>query len=105
MAAGRPTAGLHHIDHLEGSPDSKLRLKAIVTTLMGEQTIVEVCRELGIGSSRFHAMRHEALQAAVFRLEPHAPGRKPGRGEPDEALSELQRRAAALETELVEWPQ
>src|SRR5262245_13051992 len=101
MPAGRPTAGLHHIDQLEGSTDSKLRLKAILTTLTGEQTIVDACETLGIRCSRFHVMRHEALQAAISRLERHAPGRKPKAKAVDSALADLRRRTSMLEQDLV----
>jgi transposase-like protein len=102
MPGGRPPHRLQHIERLEGSWNSKRRLKAIVATLSGEQTIVEACRDLGIGPSRFHAMRCEALQAALERIEPHAPGRKPSRTEPDASqLAALSERVAALETELI----
>jgi hypothetical protein len=77
MRSGRPAEGLEHIDRLDGSFEAKRRMKTIVLTLAGEMTVVEACRRLGVGSSRFHVVRREALQAAVERLEPHAAGRPP----------------------------
>jgi len=75
MPAGRPTEGLEHIDRVHGSFEAKLRMKAIVSSLLGEVTVVESCERIGIRPSRFHVIRHEALQAAVERLEPHRAGR------------------------------
>ena len=73
-----------------------------MATLSGEQTIAAACQELSIGASRFHEMRQEGLQAAVDRLEPHPPGRKPTPLEADASqLHALTRRVAALETELI----
>jgi hypothetical protein len=75
MPPGRPTEGLEHIDRTHGSFEAKHRLKSIVLTLSGDLTVVEACERLGIGSSRFHLIRHGALQAAVEQLEAHPAGR------------------------------
>lgn len=102
MLAGRPAEGLEHIDRLSASPRAKQRLKAVVATLHGDVTIGEACDRLGVHASRFHEMRHEALQAAADRLEPKPSGRKP-RSDP-KGPSELEKtktRIAELETELV----
>lgn len=102
MPAGRPTDGLRHIDSLEGSKDSKLRLKAIVATIMGEQRVVDACRALGLGSSRFHRLREQVLQAALAGLEPRPRGRRRRRTREETAkLRELRREAAMLRAELV----
>lgn len=101
MPAGRPTDGLRHIESLEGSEDSKLRLKAILATLAGDQTIVEACHLLGIGSSRFHKVRNQVLQAALERLQPRPRGRRRRTREDVRILSELRRDAAELKAELV----
>lgn|SRR5262245_38567618 len=101
MPAGRPTAGLHHIDALEGSTSSKLRLKAIVTTLAGDQSVVGACRTLGIGSSRFHLLREQALKAALASLEPRPPGRRRRRTrEETKRIRELRHEATELRAEL-----
>ena len=75
MPAGRPPEGLEHIDRVHGSFEAKQRLKTIVLSVLGDVTVVEACQRLKIGSSRFHVIRHAALQAAVERLEPHRAGR------------------------------
>ena len=75
MPAGRPPEGLEHIDRVHGSFEAKHRLKTIVLSLTGDVLVVEACERLLIGSSRFHVIRQEALQAAVERLEPHRSGR------------------------------
>lgn len=102
MPAGRPTDGLRHIDSLEGSKDSKLRLKAVVATLVGDQSVVEACRTLGIGSSRFHHLREQVLQTALAGLEPRPRGRRRRRTQEEiSKVRELRREAAALRDELV----
>ena len=102
MPAGRPTEGLRHIEALEGSSSSKRRLKAIVATLSGDQTVVDACCTLGIGSSRFHRLRHEVLEAALARLEPKPRGRRPRKSrEEAKVLAELRSTAAELRAELV----
>jgi len=66
-----------HVDGLSGSERAKLRLQTILKTLQGEMTVAEACRMLGIGESRFHALRNEWLQAALALLEPRPLGRPP----------------------------
>lgn len=102
MLAGRPAEGIEHIDHLSASHRAKQRLKAVVETLHGDVSIGEACDRLGVHASRFHEMRHEALQAAAERLEPRLPGRKrqPALGDPGE-LDRAKSRVAELEKELV----
>jgi hypothetical protein len=83
---GRPGKGSELVDGLEGSDGARLRLKLVIETLAGRMTVEEACRQLSIGESRFHAMRREALAAAVSGLEPSPAGRPPkGRTAPGEA--------------------
>lgn len=101
MPAGRPCEGLEHVDRLDGSFEAKRRMKAIVQTLSGEMGVMDACDGLGIGSSRFHVLRREALQAAVTRLEPRASGRRAR--EPfvsAERIETLEKRLKAQEEEL-----
>jgi len=101
MPAGRPTEGLEHIDHLHGSFEAKHRLKTIVLSMLGDVTVVEACTRLGIGSSRFHVVRREALQAAVERLEPHRAGRPPDGAHASSAqVRALEQRLAQSEVDL-----
>lgn len=74
---GRPVKGSGLVDGLDGSADAKLRLKLILETVSGKSTIEEACRELGIGESRFHAMREAALAKMLAGLEPSPAGRPP----------------------------
>jgi len=90
----RPIKGAALVDGLDGSEEAKLRLKVILETVAGKQTIVEACEELGISPSRFHALREQVLQSMVHGLETKAPGRPPKAADPAEleALLEEQRR-------------
>ena len=102
MPSGRPTEGLRHIDSLEGSTASKVRLKAIVATLSGEQSVVEACRATGLGSSRFHRLREQVLQDALAGLEPRPRGRRRRRTQEEiSKVRELRHEAAMLRAELV----
>jgi transposase len=70
---------------------AKLRLQTILKTLQGEITVAEACQKLGVGESRFHALRNEWLQAALELLEPRPLGRPPQAVSPDaEQLARLQ---------------
>jgi hypothetical protein len=72
---GRFPQGSEYIDKLDGEPEEKERLKAILATLSGEKRMLEVCAELGIGETRFHQLRATALQAALAALAPKPAGR------------------------------
>jgi transposase-like protein len=65
------------VESLAGSADAKRRVKLILATLAGERTIAEVCRELGVGETRFHELRQEILSAALAAAEPKPCGRPP----------------------------
>jgi transposase-like protein len=74
---GRKPLGAQLVDRLEGSEHAKLRLKVILETLAGRQTIPEACDALGIQESMLHRVRCEVLQTALDRLEPRPLGRPP----------------------------
>lgn len=101
MARGRPPLGANHVDGLEGPAASKDRLRTVLRTIRGEQTIAEACEELGIGESRFHVLRREALQGALDALGPRPAGR-PARDDPPEAarIRELEAQVGNLEEEV-----
>lgn len=75
MPAGRPTEGAEHVEKLEGDPNEKKRLKAILQVLAGEKSLKEACEELNISEARFHVLRRQALQSALDGLAPTPPGR------------------------------
>ena len=90
---GRKPLGAQLVDRLEGSEHAKNRLKVILETLAGRQTIPEACNELGIQESMLHRVRSEVLQTALGRLEPRPMGR------PSHAISPEDRRVIELEEE------
>jgi transposase-like protein len=80
---GRPVKGSALVDGLEGSAGAKLRLRLVIDSLSGKIAVEEACRQLGIGESRFHAMRQEALAGALSGLEPSPAGR-PAKPRPED---------------------
>jgi transposase-like protein len=81
------------VETLDGSSLAKERLRVVLRVLVGELTVEQGCKQLGIRPSRFHAMRQEVLQGGLDALEP-----KP-RGRPALAGTPAQQRIAALEDE------
>jgi transposase-like protein len=63
------------VDRLEGPEESKQRLRVILTTLTGELSVAEACRELGISETRLLQLRQRALEGALAALVPGPPGR------------------------------
>jgi hypothetical protein len=96
---GRPVKGSELVDGLEGSDGARLRLKLVIETLAGRMTVEEACRQLSIGESRFHAMRREALAAAVSGLEPSPAGRPP-KAKPQDDPERERFRAELLQAKL-----
>lgn len=99
MGRGRPPKGLSHIDSLSGDPESKKRLKVIITTLHGEMSIPEACTQLSLSESRFHEIRQRVLAGMLEGLEPRPPGRPPNPVESEE-VGALKRRIDFLREEL-----
>ena len=99
---GRPPLGAELVKDLpRGSKVARRRLAVILRTLSKEMTIESACAELGIGRSRFHAMRTRFLSEATGLLEPRPPG--PAAHEPTEAEREAERlrdRVQELEVEV-----
>ena len=98
---GRPPKGIGHVDGLKGPEQEKQRLRVILRTISGEQTVGEACRELGVSEARLHELRHRALQSALDGLLPGRPGR-PRIEEPEEAgqVRELVERMEDLDLDL-----
>jgi hypothetical protein len=102
VRTGRKPAGPQIAKRLEGSPAAKQRLEVILETITGQLTVPQACQQLGIGKSRFHALRNQTLQATLEALEPHPLGRPakpswPAQAEVDELQAELRRVRAELE--------
>jgi transposase-like protein len=102
VRTGRKPAGPQIAERLEGSPTAKQRLGVILETIAGQLTVPQACQQLGIGESRFHALRNQTLQATLEALEPRPLGRpskptSPEQAEVDELQAELRRLRAELE--------
>ena len=100
----RPTSGAGLMEPLPGTAEAKARLAAILATMSGEQSIPEVCGELGICEARFHALRKDFLAGALGLLEKRPAGRKPASENAPEAsaarLAELEDEVDNLRVEL-----
>ena len=90
---GRKPLAARHVDNLCGSERAKLRLQTILQTLQGQMTVAEACQMLGIGESRFYALRNQWLQESVELQEPRPLGR------PRQVVSPEQAEVARLEAE------
>lgn len=98
----RPNKGLGHVDGLTGNRQTKERLRAVLSTLLGVQSVDEVCKELGIRRTHFQELRARALGGAMAALEPRPPGRKPMPVPVTLAdVHALQQRVGELEREVV----
>ena len=77
MARGRKPNVADAVHHVQGTADAKARLKAILETLAGKQTVAQACGSLRIAERRFYKLRKRFLQAALLWFEPRGPGRPP----------------------------
>jgi hypothetical protein len=100
---GRWPDGPEYLDKLQGSLQTKERLKAILDTLYGQARLQEACAQLDISETRFHQLREAAMQAAVTAIEPRPSGR-PSRAASAQAeeIRMLQQRVRELEQALHE---
>lgn len=102
MRAGRKPLAAGHVVHLSGSELAKLRLTTILETMQGKLTVAEACARLGVGESRFHALRNQWLQEALALLEPRPLGR---RAKQTAAEAQMAQHVAALQAELCRFKQ
>jgi len=96
---GRIPAGPEYVEHLEGSPKAKERLRVILETMMGKWRVHEACERLGICEQRFRQLREALLQAALAGIEDQPAGR-PRRPEEPAATADLRQQLEVLQREL-----
>jgi hypothetical protein len=86
---------------LQGSPQAKRRLRAILQTLAQDQGVGQASAALDLTPQRFHMLRQQALQTALKALEPGRAGRPRKRPAPaPERLDALERENQRLRQEL-----
>jgi hypothetical protein len=101
MTRGRPPLGPEIVEHLQGSPEAKHRMRVILQTLAGDLSVPQACAELDISESRFHEMRGELLQQALEQLEAKPRGRPPDIPSEQEArIRQLQQQVQSLTADL-----
>ncbi|HEV3080351.1 MAG TPA: hypothetical protein VGY66_11250 [Gemmataceae bacterium] len=99
---GRRPAGPEYVDKLDGSAQSKKRLRMILETVAGRCTVQEACAQLELGEVRFNQLRQEALQGALATMEPKPAGRPRATTAEEEQVQALQRALADKDMELRE---
>ena len=97
---GRPGKGLGHVDPIDASEATKVRLKWILKTLNGEATVKEASEALEVSEARFAVLREQALSGALDALEPRPPGRPPTKDEETAEVKRLRRENRELLLEL-----
>jgi hypothetical protein len=75
MARGRPIIGVDLIERLDGPRALRRDVRIVLATIAGGLTIAQACAALGIGRSRFHALRWRVLAGALDALRPRPRGR------------------------------
>ena len=88
--------GARLVEHLEGPPESKERLKAMIETLAGILPVYEACERLGICEAMFYRQRMWALQKTLDALRPRPRGRR------RRERNEWERRCEAMAAEIAE---
>jgi hypothetical protein len=100
MTRGRPVVGADLIDRIEGPRVLRRRVRIILATLTGTLPIAQACAELGVGRTRFHALRWQVLAGAMDALKPRARGRPRRVPEVSPEVRALQDRIRELEIAL-----
>jgi hypothetical protein len=75
MARGRPIVGVDLIERLDGPRALRRDVRIVLATIAGGLTIAQACAALGVGRSRFHALRWRVLTGALEALRPRPRGR------------------------------
>jgi hypothetical protein len=66
---------LEYIHQLEGSAETKERVRAILQTMHGDLRVQEACRRLRLSASRFQQIREQFIQGGIDNVESQPPGR------------------------------
>src|SRR5262249_4708964 len=99
---GRRPAGPEYVDKLEGSDQSKKRLRGVLARVAGHCRVQEACAQLGLGEVRFNQLRQEALQGALATMEPRPAGRPRATTPEEERIQALEQSLADKDSELHE---
>jgi hypothetical protein len=101
MSGGRPNFGVDHVDRIDAPEEEKRRVKLVLQTMTEELSVEEACRELSIGTSRFHELRREILEGAIEGARPGRPGRPRKKESREERkIRRLEGRVKELQEEL-----
>lgn len=102
MGAGRKPQGVRLLDELDGDDSqAKRAMQVFLRTMMGECTIQDACRELGVNQSWFFERRKRWLQESLDLLGPRAMGRPPNPAAEAEArVAELEQEVQKLKAQL-----
>ena len=80
---------------------AKERLRIVLETVAGQRRVEDACRLLGIGKTRFHALRRQVLQSALDGMEPGVAGRPRTRDAQESTeVRELKAQIDALQLDL-----
>jgi hypothetical protein len=98
---GRRPLGLDFVEQMQGPPQAKERLMAVLESLTGELTVDQVCSAVGIGRTRFYQLRERAMYGALEALFAGTPGPKARRAdEREERIHELEAKVSRLQIQL-----
>ena len=89
------------VDTTSASREARERTRVILLTLAQQWSVQEGYERLGVGRSRFQALRRRMLDGAAAALEARAAGRPALRDEEEPgAVAGLRRRVAQLQAEV-----
>lgn len=101
MRPGRPADGSRMVDKLTiDDDDQRERLRHIMATLAGEETIPTAAAAIGIGEEAFRRLRWRALEGMAAGIAPRKPGPAPaGTASPAVPIEDLHADNAQLQAE------
>lgn len=98
---GRRPLGIDFVEGMQGPPEAKERLMAVLESLTGELTVEQVCAAVGIGRTRFYELRERAMYGALEALFCGTPGPKArSEDEREQHIHELEARISRLQNQL-----
>lgn len=78
------------------------RVQIVMKVQMGQMTVTEAARELGVSRAYYYQLEEEMLRAALGAVTPQKPGPKPPAIDPKVAAVETQLKDAERERELLQ---